>query len=120
MPEQIAKNEELALRLMRMLEATPGVNQRDMAQQTGVSLGSLNYCLKALVAKGWVKVQNFAHSNHKLGYVYVLTPSGIAEKAAITHRFLQRKMSEYETLKTEIEALKSEVESSDERGIKTL
>lgn len=99
-----------------MLEATPGVNQRDMAQQTGVSLGSLNYCLKALVAKGWVKVQNFAQSRNKLGYAYVMTPSGLAEKAAISRRFLQLKQREYEALRAEIEALRSEVDKEKSEG----
>ena len=109
MSERSSKNEEFALRLMRVLDATPYVTQREMAAQAGMSLGSLNYCLKALMAKGLVKMQNFANSRKKLGYAYVLTPSGIAEKAALTHRFLQRKMHEYETLRAEIEALKSEV-----------
>jgi len=113
MSEQYVKNEESALRLMRVLEVSPCGNQRDLAEQTGMSLGSLNYCLKALMAKGLVKMQNFAHSRNKLGYAYVLTPSGIAEKAAITHRFLQRKMHEYESLRAEIEALTDEVIKTD-------
>jgi EPS-associated MarR family transcriptional regulator len=75
-------------------------------------VGGLNYCLKALMEKGMVKMKNFTNSKNKFGYVYVLTPTGIAEKAAITHRFLQRKMDEYEALKAEIEALKSECDTS--------
>jgi len=110
MSEQSVKNEESALRLMRVLEVSPCGNQRDLAEQTGMSLGSLNYCLKALMAKGLVKMQNFASSRNKLGYAYVLTPSGIAEKAAITHRFLQRKIQEYEALKVEIDILRAEIE----------
>lgn len=116
MSEQITKNEEITLRLMRVLETTPDVNQRELAQRVGMSLGSLNYCLKALMAKGLVKMHNFAHSRNKLGYAYVLTPSGLAEKAVMTHRFLQRKQQEYEALKAEIEALRSEVENQSSKG----
>lgn len=110
MSEQTLNNEESALRLLRVLQASPCGNQRNLAEQTGMSLGSLNYCLKALMAKGLLKMQNFAHSRNKLGYVYVLTPSGMAEKAAITHRFLQHKMHEYEALKAEIDTLRAEIE----------
>ena len=95
---------------MRILQENPDLTQRELAEQLGMSLGGLNYCLKALMEKGLVKMKNFATSKNKFGYVYVLTPTGIAEKAAITHRFLQRKMDEYEALKAEIEALKSEVD----------
>lgn len=111
MPEQIAnkhKADEVALRLMRLLHDSPDLTQREQAHRLGISVGGLNYCLKALMAKGLVKMQNFVNSKNKFGYVYVLTPIGLAEKAAITHRFLQRKMDEYEALKTEIEALKAE------------
>ena len=72
-------------------------------------MGGLNYCLKALISKGWVKMQNFSHSKNKFGYVYILTPRGIAEKSSLASNFLRRKMEEYETLKTEIELLKSEL-----------
>ncbi len=116
MPEQITKNEEITLRLIHELESTPDLNQRELAQRVGTSLGSLNYRLKALMAKGLVKMHNFAHSRNKLGYAYVLTPSGLAEKALMTHRFLQRKQQEYEALKAEIEALRSEVEKESSKG----
>jgi MarR family transcriptional regulator, temperature-dependent positive regulator of motility len=92
----------------------PDLTQRELAQFFGVSLGSVNYCLKALVDKGWVKMKNFAYSKNKFGYIYVLTPSGLAEKALITQRFLHRKMDEYDQLKAEIEALKSEVKNDHE------
>lgn len=90
---------------MRILEVNPDMTQRELAEQLGVSVGGLNYCLKALMEKGWVKMQNFAHSKNKFGYVYELTPNGIAQKATLTSRFLKRKMEEYEALKVEIEAL---------------
>ncbi|NBO83291.1 MAG: MarR family EPS-associated transcriptional regulator [Betaproteobacteria bacterium] len=86
------------------------MTQRELAEKLGISVGGLNYCLKGLMEKGLVKMKNFAHSKNKFGYVYVLTPSGMAEKAAITQRFLQRKMAEYEALKAEIEALRTEQE----------
>ena len=108
------KGEELALRVMRVLDSTPAMSQRDLAMHSGMSLGSLNYCLRALMAKGLVKVQNFSRSNNKWGYTYVLTPTGISEKVAITHRFLQRKMDEYQALKVQIEALRLELESSED------
>lgn len=94
---------------MRLLEENPDMTQRELAEKLGISVGGLNYCLKALMAKGLVKMKNFGNSKNKFGYVYVLTPGGMAEKAAITQRFLKRKMEEYEALKAEIEALKSMV-----------
>ena len=93
---------------MRLLEANPDLTQRELAKELGLSVGSINYCLKALMDKGLVKMKNFATSKNKFGYVYVLTPSGISEKAVITHLFLKRKMDEYENLKSEIEVLQSE------------
>jgi EPS-associated MarR family transcriptional regulator len=100
--------EDNAFRVMRLLQANPDLTQRELAQELGVSVGGLNYCLKALIDKGWVKMQNFSQSKNKFGYVYILTPNGMSEKAALTRRFLKRKMSEYEALKAEIEALSAE------------
>lgn len=93
---------------MRILQDNPDLTQRELAQKLGVSVGGLNYCLKALMEKGWVKMLNFAHAKNKFGYIYVLTPRGLSEKAGLTGEFLKRKMEEYEVLKAEIEALKSE------------
>ncbi len=94
---------------MRILQENPDLTQRELANKLGISLGGLNYCLKALIEKGSVKMKNFATSKNKFGYVYVLTATGLADKAAITNRFLQRKMGEYESLNAEIEALKAEI-----------
>lgn len=102
--------EDTYFRVMRILEEDPDLTQRELAERLGLSLGGLNYCLKALMEKGWVKVQNFSQSKNKFGYVYMLTPRGIAQKAALTGRFLKRKMEEYDALKAEIELLKSEYE----------
>jgi len=96
---------------MRLLEENPDLTQRELAEKLGISVGGLNYCLKALMQKGLVKMRNFAHSKNKFGYVYMLTPSGMAEKAAITQRFLRRKIEEYESLKAEIDALKQDLGS---------
>lgn len=112
----INQQEDTSLRVMRILQANPDITQRELAQQLGISVGGLNHCLKALVEKGWVKMKNFAHSKNKFGYVYVLTPTGMSEKAALTGRFLQRKMNEYEALRAEIEDLQSEVDDTKTQG----
>jgi EPS-associated MarR family transcriptional regulator len=98
--------EDTHFRIMRILQENPDLTQRELAEKLGISLGGLNYCLKELMKKGMVKMENFANSKNKFGYVYVLTPSGMAEKGAVTHRYLQRKMDEFEALKAEIEDLK--------------
>ena len=105
--------EDTYFRVMRMLQDNPDLTQREIAQQLGVSTSGLNYCLNALIDKGWVKVQNFQNSKNKFKYVYLLTPQGIAEKMALTDHFLKRKMTEYEALKSEIEALQREAGRSD-------
>ena len=109
---QAKLQEDTYFRVMRILQENPDLTQRELAEKLGISVGGLNYCLKALMEKGLVKMKNFANSKNKFGYVYVLTPSGMAEKAAITHRFLLRKIGEYEALKAEIEALSSETDKS--------
>jgi len=93
---------------LRILAQEPDISQRDLADRLGVSLGGLNYCLKALVDKGVVRLENFSNSCHKFGYVYILTPAGLLERAALTERFLKRKMTEYEALKAEIASVRSE------------
>ncbi len=105
---QAKLQEDTYFRVMRLLQENPDLTQRELAQKLGVSVGGLNYCLKALMEKGLVKMQNFQQSKNKFGYVYVLTPRGISEKAALTNRFLKRKMEEYDALKAEIELLKKD------------
>ncbi len=100
--------EDTYFRILRILQDNPDLTQREIAQSLGLSTSGLNYCLKALIAKGWIKVQNFSQSKNKFGYIYVLTPQGLREKADLMTRFLGRKMQEYEALKAEIKALKSE------------
>ena len=105
--------DELRLRVLRALEANPELSQRQLAAELGVSLGGVNYALKALVERGFVKAGNFRKSGNKVAYLYVLTPQGVAEKASLATVFLGRKLEEYELLRQEIESLKGEVGSGD-------
>lgn len=95
-----------------MLQDNPDMTQREIAEKLGISTSGLNYCLKALIGKGWVKVQNFSQSKNKFGYIYVLTPQGIAEKVLLTGLFLRRKRAEFEELRAEIDALQTEENTS--------
>ena len=108
MPDQ-SLNLETRFRLLKILESNPEISQRALAEELGISLGKTNYCLRALVDKGWVKAGNFSRNPHKHRYLYQLTPAGIAEKARITGRFLKRKIAEHEALTREIEQLRREV-----------
>ena len=108
-PQESFANEDIHLRVLRLLQENPQLTQREMAEALGVSLGKTNFCIKALLEKGLIKLHNFKNSRHKLGYSYLLTPSGIAEKSAITARFLKRKMMEYEHLRSEIASLQREI-----------
>ena len=103
--------EELRFRVLRALEANPELSQRQLAKELGVSLGGVNFALKALVERGFVKADNFRKSGSKVAYLYVLTPKGIAEKTLLATAFLSRKLEEYEVLRQEIESLRSEVDS---------
>jgi EPS-associated MarR family transcriptional regulator len=105
--------DELRLRVLRALGANPELSQRQLAAELGVSLGGVNYALKALVERGFVKAGNFRKSGAKAAYLYVLTPKGIAEKSSLATAFLGRKLEEYEVLRREIEALKGEVGSGE-------
>ena len=108
--------DELRLRVLRALEANPELSQRQLAAELGVSLGGVNYALKALIERGFVKADNFRKSGSKVAYLYLLTPRGVAEKASLATAFLGRKIEEYELLKQEIEALQGEVGSGDSFG----
>ncbi|ADE13129.1 MarR family EPS-associated transcriptional regulator [Sideroxydans lithotrophicus] len=96
--------------LLKTLEENPGLSQRDLAKRLGVSLGKINFCLNALVQKGSLKINNFRNSDNKLAYAYLLTPSGVEQKARMTVEFLKIKIREYERLRTEIEELQREAE----------
>jgi len=101
--------DDLHFRVLKLLQDDPGLSQRELARVLGVSNGKLHYCLRALIDKGLVKLSNFANSKHHLGYAYLLTPAGIAQKASMTNRFLKRKIEEYEALHAEIAALQKEL-----------
>ncbi|MDS4016043.1 MAG: MarR family EPS-associated transcriptional regulator [Candidatus Accumulibacter sp.] len=103
-------NDAAHYRLLKLIETNPDISQRELAREMGVSLGKANYCLKALVAKGFVKLENFGRHRNKLAYAYLLTPAGIEEKARVTVSFLRRKEQEFETIKQEIARLREEVE----------
>lgn len=103
---------EMHYRIMKVLEENPNLSQRELARALGISVGKINYCLAALIDKGWIKARNFRHSNNKLGYAYLLTPRGIREKAALTVDFLRRKVAEYQALEQEIAQLRRVVEES--------
>jgi EPS-associated MarR family transcriptional regulator len=108
MSETPVLEQETYLRALRLLEAAPQLNQRALALELGMSLGKTNYCLKALVQRGWVTAERFHNSQRKLAYAYLLTPAGIAEKSVLAARFLKRKMDDYEALKSEIDRLQQE------------
>ena len=95
---------------MRLLEDNPEMTQRELASALSISLGAVNFCLKALADKGWIKIAKFKNNPSKLGYLYLLTPKGIAGKTKLTVRFLKRKLIEYDELKLEIEALGKELQ----------
>ena len=107
--------DELRLRVLRALGANPKLSQRQLAAELGVSLGGVNYAVKALVERGFVKADNFRKSDNKVAYLYVLTPQGVAEKASLATAFLGQKLEEYDVLRQEIEALKGVV-GSDKSG----
>ena len=104
-----SKRAEVRLRVLRALGENPELTQRQLAEELGISLGGVNYAVKALVERGLVKMKNFSRSDHKASYLYVLTPSGIAEKASLASALLSRKLEEYELLMAEISDLRREV-----------
>ena len=103
-------NDEIRYNLLKVLEKKPTISQRQLSQELGISLGKINYCLRALISMGLVKANNFKSNPNKKGYLYILTPKGIDEKSKVTVKFLMRKIDEVEKLKKEIEKLRSEIE----------
>ncbi len=101
--------QEIHLKILRHLEENPDISQRELARELGVSLGKANYCLQALIEKGFIKAQNFRNSANKRAYLYVLTPEGLEAKMRISLAFLKRKIAEYGELKREIEELQEDV-----------
>jgi len=101
-------NKDIHLDLLRLLEKNPEYTQRDLSREIGVSLGKVNYCMKKMMEKGWLKLSNFSRNPNKVGYVYLLTPKGIKQKSSLTFTFLKIKMEEYEVLKKDISKLKQD------------
>ena len=108
----LTQREYVRFKVMQVLESNPNLSQRELAEELGVSLGSVNYCVKSLVSKGLIKVKSFVKSNNKIGYSYYLTPQGIYEKSEMTVHFLKCKNQEFAMLKAEIVELQAEVEKS--------
>ncbi len=101
--------DEYRYKILKLVESKPEISQRELASELGISLGKANFCLKALIDRGLLKANNFRNSKNKLAYMYLLTPSGIEEKASITVRFLKYKIQEFEALQLEIEELTRDV-----------
>lgn len=109
--KNIMLTDEYRYKILKLVEEKPEISQRELAAALGISLGKANFCLKALIKVGLLKVENFRNSKNKLAYMYLLTSAGIEEKAKITMRFLLSKMQEYETLQAEIDDLTRDVAS---------
>jgi EPS-associated MarR family transcriptional regulator len=105
-------SDEIRYRLLKYLADHPHASQRELARELGISLGKANYCLRALVEKGWVKLRNFSNSDRKSAYAYVLTPRGVNEKLNVTAAFLRRKIAEYDDVARQIDALRAELSAS--------
>lgn len=103
--------DEYRYKIFKLVETNPEISQRELARELGISLGKVNYCLKALIEKGLIKAGNFRNSKSKMAYVYKLTPTGIEEKANVTVRFLKKRMREYEAIHAEIEQLRKEIKT---------
>ena len=113
---QVKLQESTHFRVMRMLQENPSLARRKLVEKLGASDGGLNCCLKAVMQKGSVKMKNFVASNNNFGYVYVLTPIGMLKMAAITYRFLRRKIDEYDDLRAELQSLKNEAAAISQKG----
>ena len=111
---KITKNidPDIHFRVLHTLEENPHITQRELAQKLGISLGGVNFCLKALVEIGHVKINNFQKNTNKSAYLYLLTPSGISKKTMLATSFLKRKMNEYKALKMEIDLIKIKIKDS--------
>ncbi len=108
-PELSPLDNEDVLKILKVIKEEPALSQRELSSRLGISLGKVNYLIKALIQRGLVKVDNFKSTNNKISYLYKLTPSGIEEKARTTFYFLKRKLEEYDRLEREIRELRQEL-----------
>jgi EPS-associated MarR family transcriptional regulator len=113
----VTTDETLEYQALRRLAEGPVVNQRSLAESLGVSLGKANYVIRALVARGWVTVENVSRNQNRIGFAYLLSRKGLTEKAKLTRRFLDRKVAEFEQLQQEIDILASEAGVTDIRTL---
>ena len=104
----MTKEQEDQFDVLRRIKTKPKATQRELAKDLGFSLGKLNYCLKALKAKGFIKINNFGKNPNKINYIYILTPKGIAEKTKLTINFMKQKMKEYDELQSELKENKND------------
>ena len=111
MPRYFTNDDARPIEIFRILKEQPCISQRNLAERLSVSLGKANYCLNALVKKGWIKAINFKNSQNKLAYSYILTPYGLEAKARLTVEYLRKKTQEYEELKTTLDVLQRELEA---------
>jgi len=109
--------DETRYKLLRILESNPQASQRDLAHALGISVGKVNYCLNALIEKGWLKARNFKNNKNKRAYMYYLTPRGLEEKARVTLRFFRQRLAEHAALTAEIEALRREAAQEQEKAL---
>src|SRR2546429_2491289 len=116
-PQAREISDEVRYRILKYISENPNASQRQLARELGVSVGKVNYCLRALIGKGLLKMRNFQNNQDKSAYLYVLTPKGIEEKIKVTYDFLRRKISEYDLLSKEIELLSAEVRGLDAQGL---
>ena len=110
MPDAQQITDEIHLKVLDIIDEQPQITQRELSRQLNISLGKVNYCLKALLDKGLLKVNNFKNSKNKRAYIYLLTPKGIEQKTLLTAKFLKHKMAEFEALKQEIAQLKQKLD----------
>jgi len=106
---------DIHFKLLDILEKNPELSQRILSRELGISLGSINYCIRALVEKGQVKAHNFKKNSNKIGYIYLLTPKGISEKISMTKEFLRKRIDEYEMLQSEIKRLEDDISNNHQK-----
>ena len=111
-----AAQEDARFRLLQALEQNPVATQRELSVSLGLSLGAINYSLKALAERGFLKLGNFTRSDRKLAYAYILTPAGLVEKAVLARRFMARKRKEYEALREELDVLRDQYGEPEKHG----
>jgi len=109
MPSPTSPDDDIDYELLRQIDEQKNTNQRALAERMGMSVGKVNYCIKAVIDKGWVKVNNFRRADNKWAYAYLLTPSGASAKMRLARAFLERKEREFEQLQLEISALRKEI-----------